>query len=106
MRIVIDCFAFKDQVKVRYSEEFARLNCPHCNSRHAFDVKVRKVGKSTKIKKAEQEIREKALRYAKDRYSTEANALVTSWDQLSRWDRDNRVNKEIRTIKATRSDIV
>lgn len=90
MRIAITCgycgkafmISFKDEVRGG-DPDFARVNCPHCNSRLALGLQVRKKGKSAAIKKLEKEREVKAEADLRERYEQTADAQIKPWSSLT-----------------------
>lgn len=75
------------------ARDFIQANCPNCNSRHALDVKVRKIRKSASIKKKQKADKEKHERAVREAYEKTADSLLRPWSSLSKWDKINLTYK-------------
>jgi hypothetical protein len=84
---------------------FERVSCSHCGSRLHLDLNVRKAGKSTKLKQAEQAWVDKVNKRAREMYSETADAVVKTFDQLEGWDKntwEGRAASELRKAGVTK----
>lgn len=95
MDIVVKCgycsqsFSFTYQGRVTApARGFDKVSCPHCGSRLALDLGVRKVGKSAKMKRRETDQQEKINKLARELYSETSDSVVKSFDQLEHWEKN------------------
>lgn len=63
---------------------FIKANCSNCNSRHAFDLKVRKLGKSAAIKKGEKTRKAEYERKLRAAYELTDESFTRPWSSLTK----------------------